>query len=133
VSTSTTATGQDIDRLVLIVEDDEDLAVSMSDVLEAEGYATAVASDGRKALDDLEARIRPDLILLDLTMPLMDGWSFRAEQAKRTEIASIPVVVVTADGHAPAKAQALRADGYLAKPVTIERLLEEVDRLCRRA
>ncbi len=115
---------------VLIVEDDADVAGAMADVLEAEGYVVAIAANGHEALQQLESDDRPDLILLDMMMPLMDGWTFRAEQETRLPIASIPVVLVTADGHARSKASSLKANGYLNKPVTVDRLLDEVARFC---
>ncbi|MGH7272067.1 MAG: response regulator, partial [Polyangiaceae bacterium] len=75
----------------------------------------------------------PALILLDMMMPVMDGWEFRDEQKKMPEVFSIPVVTVTADGNARGKASSIGAAGHLAKPVSIDSLLDEVERLCGRA
>jgi CheY-like chemotaxis protein len=117
-------------KLILIVEDDVDVAQSVAEVLEAAGYCTAIAPNGREALDHLRKNNRPDLILLDLMMPIMDGWQFREEQRKLPALGSIPVVIVTADGHARRKAASIQATGHVAKPVTIDSLLDEVARIC---
>ncbi len=115
---------------ILIVEDDRDVAQSIADVLEQEGYRTALSPNGREALDYLQRGNRPDLILLDLMMPVMDGWEFRSEQVRTPELAAIPVVAVSADGNIVRKASTLRADGSVAKPATIDELLDEVERVC---
>jgi len=118
-------------KLILIVEDDLDVARLLGEVLEAEGYDTAIAANGREALDHLQKNNhRPDLILLDMMMPVMDGWKFREEQRKLPALASIPVVTVTADGDARGKAASIQAAGYILKPLSIDTLLDEVERVC---
>ena len=117
-------------KLILIVEDDRDVAESVAEVLEISGYCTAIAANGREALDHLGTNNHPDLILLDMMMPVMNGWQFREEQRKVPALDSIPVVIVTADGDARGKANAIQAAGHVTKPVTIDRLLNEVERIC---
>jgi CheY-like chemotaxis protein len=118
-------------KLILIVEDDPDVAESVAGVLEAEGYHTAIAANGCEALDHLRKNNHPpDLILLDMMMPVMDGWKFREEQRKLPALASIPVLTVTADGDARGKAASIQAAGHVAKPVEIDSLLDEVERIC---
>jgi CheY-like chemotaxis protein len=117
-------------KQILIVEDDRDVAQAIADVLEQEGYSTALFANGREALDYLRRGNRPDLILLDLMMPVMDGWEFRRQQEATPELAAIPVVAVSADGNIERKASTLHADGALAKPATIDALLDEVERVC---
>lgn len=119
-------------KLILIVEDDLDLARTMADVVEGEGYEAAIAMNGRDALDQLGKGVTPDLILLDMTMPVMDGWRFREEQCKTPSVSFIPVIAVTADGDARGKAASIRAVGHIAKPMTIRDLLDEVERVCGR-
>ena len=76
---------------ILLVEDDRDFADAMTDVLEDEGYRVVVALNGRQALDLLETRqCTPFLILLDLMMPVMDGWEFSA-RVRESPAASIPI------------------------------------------
>ena len=117
-------------KLILIVEDDFDLAELVSEILDAAGYRTAIAANGYEALAHLQTNDYPDLILLDMMMPVMDGWKFREEQRKVPALASIPVVTVTADGDARGKAASIQAAGYVAKPITIDSLLEQVERIC---
>ena len=116
-------------KLVLIVEDDLDQARLIAEVLEAAGYRTAIAANGCEALAHLRTNNHPDLILLDMMMPVMDGWKFREEQRKWPALASIPVVIVTADGDARGKAASIQAAGHVAKPITIDSLLDEVERI----
>src|SRR5215813_9187156 len=117
-------------KLILVVEDDVDVARLLTEVLEAEGYRTATAANGCEALDHLRQNGHPDLILLDMMMPVMDGWKFREEQRKLPALASIPVVIVTADGNARGKAASIQAAGYVAKPIRLKSLLDEVERVC---
>jgi CheY-like chemotaxis protein len=117
-------------KLILVVEDDVDVARLLREVLEAEGYRTAVAGNGCEALDQLQKDGHPDLILLDMMMPVMDGWKFREEQRKLPALASIPVVIVTADGDVRGKAASIQAAGHVGKPLRIDSLLDEVERIC---
>jgi CheY-like chemotaxis protein len=110
---------------VLVVEDDRDLRDSLLEVLEEAGYSTSGAQDGLAALAKLRADSRrPDLILLDLQMPNMDGPSFRAEQLKLPAVAGIPVVVVTADANAAQQGRLLGARAVLRKPLKLPQLLD---------
>jgi len=117
-------------RRVLIVEDDLDIRDALSQVLEYEGYEVSTAGNGREALDYLNSNPKPNLILLDLMMPVMDGWQFCSEQQKTPELAGIPVVILSADGNVYQKASTVRAAGFLKKPVELETLLETVGRNC---
>ena len=117
-------------KYVLVVEDDPDIAQSVAEVLEAGGYRSVTAGNGQEALEDLQKYGQPALILLDMGMPVMDGWEFRRRQVHLAGSEAIPVIVLTADGHAPEKAKAVSADGFLRKPVTISVLLGTVERVC---
>jgi two-component system, chemotaxis family, chemotaxis protein CheY len=120
------------DCFILIVDDDADVRESIREALEAEGYRVAAASNGKEALRLLkDDNIRPDLILLDIMMPEMDGWAFRAEQRKDPELASIPVLVFTAYGSPKDVAQQLQAVGFLRKPLRLDDLLSAIDRVGR--
>lgn len=118
-----------IAKFILVVEDDPDLGQLVAEVLESAGYRTAVAGNGAEALDRLQTIDHPDLILLDMMMPVMDGWKFHEEQQKVPAFASIPVITVTADGNARGKAASIQAAGYVTKPVTIDSLLDAVERV----
>jgi CheY-like chemotaxis protein len=115
---------------ILVVEDDLDIRESVVEVLQDEGHVVTAAGDGREALDLLQsASPAPDLILLDLMMPVMSGYQFREEQLKRPALAAIPVLVVTADVNARAKAESLKAAGFVQKPLKIQPLIDVVDQL----
>ncbi len=112
---------------VLIVDDDPGIADSLSLLFEDEGYHVAVAANGRGALEYLELNAAPRVILLDLMMPVMDGFRFRSSQLENPKLASIPVIVMTA-GALDSRAQQLGALAYLRKPLDVDQLLEAVSR-----
>jgi two-component system, chemotaxis family, chemotaxis protein CheY len=113
---------------VMIVDDDDDLRDALADVMTAQGYEVAAFADARAALAALERGVTPFLILLDLMMPGMSGWEFRAAQLENPTLASIPVVVVTAAGHLGAAARTLSSVEVLHKPFALDILLSVVAR-----
>ena len=113
---------------VLIVEDDADLREMMAQLLSLEGYRAETAPNGRDALQYLERGDRPDVILLDLMMPVMDGWEFRRRQVADPTIATVPVVVLSAVD--PSRAGDLGGAAFLKKPLDFDQLLELVRRFC---
>jgi two-component system response regulator MprA len=113
---------------ILVVDDDVDIRDSMCLVLQHSGYRTVTAANGAEALRALSNGTSIDLILLDMMMPIMDGWGFRKAQVAATSFAQVPVVVLTGDGRAPAKAEAIGAAGYLKKPLDLDDLLAVVAR-----
>jgi CheY-like chemotaxis protein len=115
---------------LLIVEDDFDIRDTLAQILEEEGYHVAGASNGQEALDMLGNAPPPRLILLDLMMPVMNGWQFRTEQLKDPKIASIPVVIISADAAVHEKVGSLGAVAVMKKPIQLERLLELVGQYC---
>jgi CheY-like chemotaxis protein len=116
---------------VLVVEDDYDVRDALVPILEYDGHRVASAANGREALEQLRTSPAPSLILLDLMMPVMDGAEFRAEQLRDPALASIPVVVVSADPAVREKAKRLGAAGFVEKPIDIDMLLEQVRRNTR--
>jgi DNA-binding response OmpR family regulator len=116
-------------KSVLIVEDDDDVRGALAAFLEAEGYRVREASDGAAALRELRAG-SVGLVLLDLWMPGMNGWEFRAEQVKDVTLADVPVVVITADQAAARRATALGVSGCMTKPIEFPELLAHVARYC---
>lgn len=112
--------------VILVVDDEPQILNLISEVLEDAGYHVEVAGDGREALDRM-AQINPHLILLDLMMPRMDGYTFRkmlGEQARQVP----PVVVVSADRNVAQKVANLGINGYLPKPFDLDDLLGIVER-----
>jgi CheY-like chemotaxis protein len=115
-------------RRILVIDDDRDLLEILCEVLRGAGFETIAAQNGADALEKLAAVERPALILLDLMMPVMNGWQFRAAQGSQPELASIPVVVMTAnhklEDDPPPAAE------ILWKPLRREALLALAARYC---
>src|SRR5262245_40010193 len=98
---------------VMVIEDDADIAAAIACMLEDEGLTTILAANGREAIDKLSSDdIRPDVILLDLMMPVMDGWEFRAEQRRDPALEDIPVVLLSARNDVDATAKELAAKSW---------------------
>jgi DNA-binding NtrC family response regulator len=119
---------------ILVVDDDEDVRTAAVALFESCGYAAIPAKNGRVAMNLLESgTVRPCLILLDLWMPDMDGWQFRAAQLCDKQLAGIPVVVVSAAGRSDVEAAAdsMRAAAGIPKPFDSDELLRLVDEHCR--
>jgi len=114
---------------VLIVEDDADLRDMMAQLLSLEGYDAATVANGSEALQYLHGDIaKPHVILLDLMMPVMDGWEFRQRMKADPEIAKLPVIVLSALD--PSKARDVDAAAFLKKPLDFDRLLALVRQHC---
>jgi CheY-like chemotaxis protein len=107
------------DAEVLIVDDDAPSSSMLADILNLEGYTVACSPNGKEALDYLRSGPPPRLIILDLQMPVMDGWQFRREQKMDNLLRGIPVVVLSG---LPGAA-GIQADAIMHKPVDVERLL----------
>jgi len=117
-------------KRVLVVDDDADIRETVSLILEDEGWEVSSAADGAAALTLLRSGApRPNVILLDLMMPVMNGWQFREEQARDPALSKIPVVVVTAAG-SRTDIPSIRADGWLSKPVDFDKLLATIGAFC---
>ncbi len=117
---------------ILIVEDDFAIRETVADVLEGEGFEVACVANGEEALRRLsDGSAPPGVILLDLMMPVMDGWAFRSAQRQDPRISSIPVVVFSAEAREGAMAR-LEPDAFLPKPFELERLVDLVGRYCPR-
>ncbi|HEX3902296.1 MAG TPA: response regulator [Polyangia bacterium] len=121
----------DCQRTVLVVDDDASIRESLADLLGDEGYRVKTATNGAEALGLLRppAELRPCVILLDLMMPIMNGHQFYAEQQRDPALASIPIVVISADSNVAEKAPAFGGE-YLSKPVRLETVLGVLDRHC---
>ncbi|HEX8245313.1 MAG TPA: response regulator [Longimicrobium sp.] len=116
-------------RTILLVEDHEDNRIVYRTMLEHFGYRVLLAGDGGEGVR-LARESLPDLILMDVSIPVMDGWEATATLKRDPATARIPIIALTA--HALAadreRAQEVGCDGYLAKPVEPRRVLEEVRR-----
>jgi CheY-like chemotaxis protein len=115
---------------VLVVDDDALIRDTIATALSDEGYAVRVAADGRAALDTLDEWL-PDLIVLDLMMPVMDGQAFRAAQRTSNTAADIPVIVLSAAHNVQARAASIGAVAVFPKPFDLGTLLDAVARTVR--
>jgi CheY-like chemotaxis protein len=116
---------------ILIVDDSLDIQFLLKQMLDSEGYQITFACSGTEALEMLrETPVLPDLILLDLMMPELDGYQFREAQAKDSSISAIPVIVMSADGGMTPKKEKLAAHAFLKKPfLSPEEILNTVERV----
>jgi signal transduction histidine kinase len=114
-------------RSVLIVEDDHDIRTSLADFLTLEGFEVSTASDGQAALTRLRRGEPPDVVLLDLMMPVMDGWQFRLEQKRDPLLSQVPVIALSANGSP--QARAVDAAAFIAKPLDVSVLLSTIERV----
>jgi two-component system response regulator MprA len=116
---------------LLVVDDDVELCESLADALRDAGYDPVTAGDGARALSLSHDEPPPRLILLDLMMPELNGWEFRALQLRDQAVKDIPVVVMTATRDL--RRHPVDADAFLFKPFTLDDLLEQVQRVVRPA
>ena len=111
---------------ILIVDDDPDILEALAEILDAEGFEVDRARNGKEALERMSAQ-PPSLVLLDLMMPVMDGWEFSQQLKTRGEdLARTPIIVLSADRNVASKARDIGAVGHLAKPFELTDLLQLV-------
>jgi CheY-like chemotaxis protein len=115
---------------LLLVEDDDDIRMDLCALLDDLGYRVFAVRNGLEALDYLRAAEPPDLILLDLMMPVMDGWQLRLELLKERRLAAIPIMLLSGAGSLATEAAALGAVAFLNKPFNVSQLLRVVQQHC---
>jgi CheY-like chemotaxis protein len=118
---------------ILVVEDNPDQRETLTLLLQYEDYRVSVAANGQEALDLLHEGPLPDVILLDLMLPVMSGWEFRERQRSDLMLASIPTVALTGCIHRGEDAAVAGFVGYVLKPADIGELLAIIARYCRQA
>jgi len=116
---------------VLVIDDDRDIRETLAAALELVGHQALLAEDGRQGLEQLRGDGHPQLVLLDLMMPRMNGWEFRAAQLADPELALVPVLLITAHEDGVRTARELGTAGCIRKPVDLDSLLEAVERHAR--
>jgi CheY-like chemotaxis protein len=112
-----------MERMVLLVEDDQDVREAIQQALEFEGYQVKTARHGQEALSIIDPSSPPALILLDLMMPVMDGWEFLNKRSEKPALKSIPVIVFSAAGD---RAAPTGVTAIIRKPVDLDVLTESV-------
>ena len=119
------------EQTILVVDDDKGIREALCEVLSDDCYKTQIATNGRDALQLLEQDAqKPCVILLDIMMPIMDGWAFLAEQQSRPELKDIPIIILSAHAKRPNLQQWGDKLAYLGKPVELDPLLDMVHGLC---
>ncbi|HVA24874.1 MAG TPA: response regulator [Chloroflexota bacterium] len=113
---------------VLIVDDEPEIVQFIGHALEDEGFAVSTAADGEEAVE-LATRDKPDLVVLDIALPRLDGKGVAAEI--RRLYGAVPILVITADGHAREKAELVGAYGYLRKPFDLDQLVSSIQERLR--
>ena len=112
-------------RTVLVVDDDPFIRTLLVAGLQEAGYRVVTADDGQQALDQIR-RERPDVVLLDLMMPKLDGYSVARIIRLQDDTRRLPIIVLSADVRAPQKLNGVRIDGYLSKPFDLDEVLARV-------
>lgn len=112
---------------MLVVDDQEAIRDTLQLALDDEGFTVECASNGREALAVM-GRWKPDVILLDLMMPVMDGWAFCAEQKRTGD--QTPIVLLSAAGGLQEHAQELCAAAFIPKPFDIDRVVSTIEQVC---
>jgi CheY-like chemotaxis protein len=115
---------------VLIVDDDEDIREVLGEVLEFAGYHAVMAFNGEDALAQMSSHPLPCVVLLDMMMPVVDGWEFRRRQLADPKLAHVPVVVLSGAGRTAEIANEIGAAASLSKPIARDQLLQVVGRYC---
>jgi DNA-binding response OmpR family regulator len=113
------------EKTILVVEDDQDISFTIKVFLETEGYTVLLAENGQAALDLIKKYGMPHLILLDMKMPIMNGWQFALEFINKHDHKT-SIVVMTAAEDAEQRAKDISAIGWIGKPFALDDLLEKV-------
>lgn len=112
---------------ILVIDDEDSIRDFVSQVLADENYEVATARNGAQALELINKGCQPKLILLDMRMPIMNGWDF-AKAYRQLPVKHVPIVVMTAATDASVFASEVKADSFLAKPFNLDDLLDKVSK-----
>jgi len=115
---------------ILLIEDDPDVSDALSEVLRDERYGVVVVKNGFEGLEYLRSHEPPSIILLDLMMPVMDGYQFRAQQRREPAMADIPIIVISA-GTMGQQVEGMAATAVLKKPLNLDVLLTAIQQHCQ--
>lgn len=120
----------DTERELLIVDDDRELLDALAETLAEQGFAVTKAANGREALERLHAGPLPSAVLLDLNMPVMNGWQFCAAKNADARLRGVPVIVLSAAAKKdPASPYFLDVEEIVSKPIEMDELMGAIDRL----
>ncbi len=119
------------DHHLLVVDDEDDIREALASIIRQEGYAVDEAADGRAALEYMRSsRTKPCVVLLDLMMPVMNGWDLVGDMSQDEGLRSIPVVLITADARGASSDPRTSSLPLMSKPLDLRRLMDVVERYC---
>lgn len=118
-------------KQILIIEDEVDIRLALEEALTLEGYDVILAANGDEGLKCLEGATVPHLILLDMTMPVMDGVEFRKRQLSNPRHAQIPTLLMSAGTETAKQAEFMNLSGHIKKPMDIDQLMDGVEKFAR--
>lgn len=113
-------------KSILIIEDDVSIRELLVELLESEGYKVFSAENGLEALSILNKGTKLNLIIVDLMMPVMDGYAFRKEQLKNDSWSNIPTIVMSAESNAKEKLKSYNVTAFFSKPIELETILQMI-------
>jgi len=116
---------------VLVVDDDAEIRQALAELLEDEDYGVMLAANGKEALDLVAGGQRPDVILLDVMMPVMDGWHFLSARLKYPELVEVPIIIISAGQEAEREAHKVGVFEVARKPLHVDDLIHRIEE-CRR-
>ena len=118
---------------VLVVDDDAEIRQALAELLEDEDYGVRLAANGKEALELVSAGLRPDVILLDVMMPVMDGWHFLSARLKYPELVEVPIIIISAGQEAEREAHKVGVFEVAKKPLHVDDLIRRIEDCRRRA
>ncbi len=116
---------------VLVVDDDAEIRQAIAELLEDEEYGVLLAANGKEALDLVTKGLRPDVILLDVMMPVMDGWHFLSARLKHPDLVEVPIIIISAGQEAEREARNVGVFEVAKKPLHVDDLIRRIEE-CRR-
>jgi CheY-like chemotaxis protein len=117
--------------IVLVVDDDAEIRQALADLLEDEDYGVLLAANGKEALDVVAAGGCPDVILLDVMMPVMDGWHFLSARLRHPDLIEVPIIIISAGQEAEREARKVGVFEVARKPLHVDDLIRRIED-CRR-
>lgn len=115
---------------ILIIEDDQTIQQILREILEQKGYGVAIANNGAEALEILQRGNSLCVILLDLMMPVMNGWEFRNAQLQDPYLAKVPTIICSGVDNVEREAATLGAEAFVQKPFKLAQLLQLLEQYC---
>jgi CheY-like chemotaxis protein len=117
--------------MVLVIDDDAEIRQALTEILEDENYSVSAASNGKEAIDMVSRGPCPDVILLDVMMPVMDGWHFLSARLAHPRLVEVPIIIISAGIEAEREAKKVGVFEVAKKPLHVDDLIRRIED-CRR-